>query len=103
VHGRPTQSNYGNEIRKYIAKIVGVSANADATTKQFAEMVVQIKALTAAVTQLAAMKENPNPNASRGNGGGNHKSRRPHWPTATRVAIEQQDHPTWKGKLAPTN
>jgi hypothetical protein len=25
------------------------------------------------------------------------------WPTATRVAIEQQDHPTWKGKLAPTN
>jgi hypothetical protein len=25
------------------------------------------------------------------------------WPTTTRVAIEQQDHPTWKGKLAPTN
>ncbi len=25
------------------------------------------------------------------------------WPTATRVAIKQQDHPTWKGKLAPTN
>ena len=25
------------------------------------------------------------------------------WPTATRVAIEQQDHPTGKGKSAPTN
>jgi hypothetical protein len=25
------------------------------------------------------------------------------WPTAMRVAIKQQDHPTWKGKLAPTN
>jgi hypothetical protein len=25
------------------------------------------------------------------------------WPTATRVTIEQQDHPTWKGKSAPTN
>ncbi len=25
------------------------------------------------------------------------------WPTATRVAIEQQDYPTWKGKLPPTN
>jgi hypothetical protein len=25
------------------------------------------------------------------------------WPTATRVAIEQQDHPTGKGKAAPTN
>jgi hypothetical protein len=103
VHGRPTQSNYGNEIREYIAKIVGVSANADATTKQFAEMVAQIKALTAAVTQLAAMKENANPNATRGNGGGNRESRQLHWPTAMRVTIEQQDHPTWKGKLAPTN
>ena len=50
VHGRPTRSNYGNEIQEYIAKIVGVSANADATTKQFAEMVVQIKAQNAAVT-----------------------------------------------------
>ncbi len=54
---------------------MGVSANADATTKQFAEMVVQIKALTAAVTQLAAMKDNANPNATRGNGGGDRKSR----------------------------
>jgi hypothetical protein len=154
-------ADYGNEIRKYIAKIAGVSAgaassqaaNADVTTKQFAEMAAQIKALTAAVTQLAAPKENPNPNATRGNGGGNRKSRQPqmkklwnmggycsshdfypvgtghnsttcswkkgehnteatwnnrlggdmYWPTATRVAIEQQDHPTWKGKLAPTN
>jgi hypothetical protein len=51
-----------------------VSANADASTKQFAEMVVQIKALTAAVTQLAAMKENANPNATRGNGGGDRES-----------------------------
>jgi hypothetical protein len=25
------------------------------------------------------------------------------WPTATRVTNEQQDHPTWKGKLDPTN
>jgi hypothetical protein len=82
---------------------VGVSANADATMKQFAEMVAQIKALTAAVTKLMAMKENANLNATRGNGGGNRKSRQPHWPTAMRVVIEQQDHPTWKGKLAPTN
>ncbi len=26
-----------------------------------------------------------------------------YWPSAKRVAIEQQDHPTWKGKSAPTN
>jgi hypothetical protein len=25
------------------------------------------------------------------------------WPSAKQVAIEQQDHPTWKGKSAPTN
>jgi hypothetical protein len=118
-----------------------------------AEMVAQIKVLTAAVTQFVAMKANSNPNATRGNGGGDRKSRQLHknklwnmggycsshgfhpvgaghnsktcrcqkeehnteamwnnqlggnmfWPTATRVAIEQQDHPTWKGKLAPTN
>ncbi len=24
------------------------------------------------------------------------------WPSAKRVAIEQQDYPTWKGKAAPT-
>ncbi len=24
------------------------------------------------------------------------------WPSAKRVAVEQQDHPTWKGKAAPT-
>jgi hypothetical protein len=114
---------------------------------------VQIKALTEAFTQLAAMKENANTNATRGNGGGNRKIRQPQrkklwnmgeycsshgfhpvsashnsttcrwqkeghnteatwnnqlggnmfWPTATRVAIKQQDHPTWKGKLPPTN
>ena len=79
-------------------KIVGVSVNADKTTKQLAEMVAQIKALTAAVMQLAAMKKNANPIATRGNRGGNCKSRQPHWPFATRVAIKLQDHPTGKGK-----
>ncbi len=103
MHGRPTRSNYGDEIREDIKKIVRVSANTDKTTKQLAEMVVQIKALTAAVTQLAAMKENANPNATRGNGGSDRESRRLHRPTATRVAIKQQDHPTGKGKSAPAN
>jgi hypothetical protein len=51
--------------------------NTDATTKQVAEMVAQIKALTAAVMQLTATKENSNPNATRGNEGGDCKSRRP--------------------------
>jgi hypothetical protein len=122
-------------------------------TQVLAEMAAQIKVLTAAVTQFVATKENSNLNATRGNGGGNRKSRQPHmnklqnmggycsshgfhpvgashnsktyrcqkeghnmeatwnnqlegnmfWPTATRVAIKQQDHPTWKGKSAPTN
>ncbi len=45
-------------------------------TQVLAEMVVQIKALTAAVTQLVAMKENSNLNATRGNGGGDRKSQR---------------------------
>ena len=129
------------------------AANADATSKQVAEMAAQIKALTEAFTQLAATKENANPNATRGNGGGDRKIWRPQrkklwnmgeycsshgfhpvgaghnsktcrckkeghnteatwnnrlggnmfWPTTTRVAIEQQDHHTWKGKSAPTN
>ncbi len=151
-------ADYGNEIWEYITKITGVSANSqaanvDATTKQFAEMVAQIKVLTEAFMQHAATKENANPNATRGNGGGNHKIWQPQrkklrnmgeycsshgfhpvgaghniktcrwqkeghnleatWniqlrgnmfrPTTTRVAIEQQDHPTWKGKAAPTN
>ncbi len=26
-----------------------------------------------------------------------------YWPSAKQVAIKQQDHPTWKGKSAPTN
>jgi hypothetical protein len=26
-----------------------------------------------------------------------------YWPHARKVAIEQQDHPTWKGESAPTN
>ncbi len=74
-------ADYGNEIWEYIAKIAGVSAssqsaNADATTKQVAEMAAQIKALTEAITQLAATKENANPNATRGNGGGDCKIRR---------------------------
>jgi hypothetical protein len=63
-------ADYGNKIWEYIAKIAGVSAssqaaNADATTKQVAEMAAQIKVLTEA--QLAARKENANPNATRGN------------------------------------
>jgi hypothetical protein len=111
-------------------------------------MAAQIKALTEAFTQLAATKENANPNATKGNGDGDRESRRPQkkkrnmgeycsshgfhpvgadhnskqkeghnteatwnnrlggsmfWPNATRVAIKQQDHPTWKGKLAPNN
>jgi hypothetical protein len=40
-------------------------------------MVVQIKALTEAFMQLAATKENANPNATRGNGGGNCDIRQP--------------------------
>jgi hypothetical protein len=75
-------ANYGEEIWEYIAKIAGVSAssqaaNADATTKQVAEMTVQIKVLTEAFTQLAATKENANPNATRGNGGSDRKIRQP--------------------------
>jgi hypothetical protein len=151
-------ANCGDEIWEYIAKIAEVSAssqaaNMDATMKQVAEMAAQIKALPEAVMQLAATKDNANPNATRGNGGGDCKIRQPQrkklrnmggycsshgfypvvaghnsktcrwqkeghntesawnnqlggnmfWPTATRVAIKQQDHPTWKGKLAPTN
>ncbi len=122
-------------------------------TRVLAEMAAQIKALTAAVTQFGATKENSNPNATRGNGGGDREIRRLHvnklrnmggycsshgfhpvgaghnsktcrcqkeehnteatwnnqlggnmfWPTAMRVANKQQDHPTWKGKSAPTN
>jgi hypothetical protein len=37
-------------------------------------MAVQIKALTNAVTQLAVTKENANPSAGGGYGGGNRKS-----------------------------
>ncbi len=75
-------ANYGKEIWECIAKIAGVSAssqaaNADATTKQVAEMAAQIKALTEAFTQLAATKENANPNATKGNGGGDRKIRQP--------------------------
>ncbi len=25
------------------------------------------------------------------------------WPSAKRVTVEQQEHPSWKGKMAPTN
>jgi hypothetical protein len=70
--------DYGNKIREYIAKIVSVSAsaaNANTTTNQFKAIAAQIKALTNAVAQLAATKENANPNAGGGYGGGNRKSR----------------------------
>jgi hypothetical protein len=33
----------------------------------------------------------------------NHLSGNMFWPSAKQVAIEQQDHPTWKGKSALTN
>ncbi len=32
----------------------------------------------------------------------NHLEGDMYWPTAKRVAIKQQEHPTWKGKSAPT-
>ncbi len=139
-----------------LPKIVSASAsaaNTNTTTNQFKAMAAQIKALTNAVAQLAATKENTNPNASGGHGGGNRESRcqqmkkvrnmgcychshgfHPiganhdsmtckwqkgehkteatwnnwlsgcmYWPNAKGVAIEQQDHPTWKGKSAPTS
>jgi hypothetical protein len=47
-------------------------------TRVLAEMAAQIKALTAAIMQFAATKENSNPNATRGNEGGDRESRRPH-------------------------
>jgi hypothetical protein len=71
-------ADYGDKIREYITKIASASAstaNANATTNQFKAMAVQIKALTNAVTQLAATEENANPNAGGGYGGGNCKSR----------------------------
>ncbi len=71
-------ADYGNRIREYIAKIASASAsaaNTNATTNQFKTMAAQIKALTNAVAQLAAMKENANPNAGGGAGGDDHKSR----------------------------
>jgi hypothetical protein len=70
-------ADYGNKIHEYIPKIAGASAsaaNANATTNQSEAMVVQIKALTNAVAQLAATKENANPNAGRGYEGGNRES-----------------------------
>ena len=44
-------------------------------TQVLAEMAAQIKVLTAAVTQFAATKENTNPNATRGDGGGDRNIR----------------------------
>jgi hypothetical protein len=97
VHGRPTRSNYKTQkseagaLASKVEDIISAgAANADETTKQVAEMAAQIKALTAAVTQLAATWNNWL--------GGNM-----FWPTVTRITIKQQDHPTWKGKSAPTN
>jgi hypothetical protein len=142
-----------NPFTQAIAERVAQINPSNPFTQVLAEMVAQIELLTTAVTQFAATKENSNPNATRGNEGGDPKSRQPHmnklrnmggycsshgfhpvgaghnsktcrcqkerhnmeatwnnqlggnmfWPTATRVAIEQQDHPTWKGKLPPTN
>jgi hypothetical protein len=60
-----------------LPKIAGASvsaANANTTTNQFEAMAVQIKELTNAVAQLAAMKENANPNAGRAYGGGDRES-----------------------------
>jgi hypothetical protein len=71
-------ADYGNKIHEYFAEIASASAsaaNANATTNQFKAMAAQIKALTNAVAQLAATKENANLNAGGGNGGGNRKSR----------------------------
>ncbi len=47
-------------------------------------MAAQIKALTEAFAQLAATKENANPNATRGNGGGDRKIRRPQNPVTAK-------------------
>ncbi len=72
-------ADYGNKICDYIAKIASAlasAANANATMNQLEEMAAQIKALTNAVAQLAATKENANPNAGGGSGCGNRKSRR---------------------------
>jgi hypothetical protein len=142
-----------NPFTRAIAEMVAQINPSNPFTHVLAEMAAQIKVLTAAVMQFAATKENSNPNATRGNGGGDRESWQPHmnnlrnmegycsshgfhpvgaghkskfcrcqkeghnteatwnnqlggnmfWPTATRVAIEKQDHPTWKEKLAPTN
>jgi hypothetical protein len=142
-----------NPFTRVIAEMVVQINPSNPFIQVLVEMAARIKVLTAAITQFAATKENSNPNATRGNGGGDHKSRQPHmnklwnmggncsshgfhpvrsshnsktcrcqkeghnteatwnnqlggnmfWPTTTRVAIEQQDHPTWKGKSAPTN
>jgi hypothetical protein len=70
-------ADYGKKIREYIAKIASASAsaaNANATMNQFKVMAAQIKALTNAAAQIAATKENANPNAGGGAGGGNRKS-----------------------------
>ncbi len=91
-------ADYGKEIREYITKIAGVSAssqaaNTYATTKQVAEMAAQIKALTEAFTQLAATKENTNPNATRGNGGGA--------ATAKPGNRKGRNYGTWENIVAP--
>ncbi len=73
--------NCGVKIRNYIAQIASAAvannnhaANTQAKDTQFDEMLVQIKALTEAITKLTAIKgnENVNPNTNSGNKG-NHK------------------------------
>jgi hypothetical protein len=67
-----------NPFTQAIAEMVAQINPSNPLTQVLAEMAAQIKVLTAAVTQFAAMKENSNPNATRGNGGGDRESRRLH-------------------------
>ncbi len=75
----------GGKIRDYIAQIVSVAAanndhaaNIQAKDTQFNAMLVQIKALTKAVTKLTANKGNKNVNPNTNNGKkGNGKRQRP--------------------------
>jgi hypothetical protein len=67
-----------NPFTRAIAEMVAQINPSNPFTQVLAEIAAQIKVLTAAVTQFAAKKENSNPNATRGNGGGDRESRRPH-------------------------
>jgi hypothetical protein len=67
-----------NPFARAIAEMVTQINPSNPFTQVLAEMATQIKVLTAAVMQFTATKENSNPNATRGNGGSNRKSRQPH-------------------------